>query len=80
MTLSELRALFETIDGQSRTLYETTAQLRAFMNNIRSIIYDPNFSETIDVDQFVAIQTPIFTQMLTSIETAADAMNTDILH
>lgn len=80
MTLSELQSLATTINQQVKDLRNATTILEGFMASVITFVNDPNFSSTIDVDAFVAIQLPIFTSLLTAVEQKADALNSDILN
>lgn len=71
--------------GQVKELRNATTVLEGFMTSVNTFINDPNFSSIMfntseKVDAFVAIQLPIFTSLLTAVETKADALNSDSLH
>lgn len=77
MTLAELRAIVADVSQKSDTLFGKTMRLKSFINRIETILNDNDFASTINVDQFVALQTPIYLAILHDIEVAADALGTD---
>jgi len=81
MTRQELQVIVDDLLQKSTALSQKANELQSFMTDIKNTIADSNpFAETINIDQLVAIQTPIYLQLLTAIETAADVIGTDSLH
>lgn len=81
MNLSELRAIVLDVQTKAHTLNATTQNLRGFIDAVETMVGESNsFAETINVDQFVAIQTPIYLELLRQIEIAADALGTDVFN
>lgn len=77
MTLQELQAIVEDVRTKANMLQGAASNLASFMEKIYRIINDPDFSSTINVDAFVAIQTPLYLEHLHNIEVAADVLGTD---
>ena len=79
-TIEQLRITVDMISEQIDTLQNRTRAVERFMKDTKRMIREENpFASTIDVDAFIAIQTPLFISMLTEVEEAADALNTDVL-
>lgn len=79
MTLDELRAIAADVLQKSTVLSGKANALESFIREISSLISADNpFSGTINVDQFVAIQAPLYLALLHDIEVAADALGTDL--
>lgn len=78
MTLEELRTIVADVVEKAETLHGKTMRLKSFMNRISTMVNDEQFSSTINVDPFVAIQTPLYLALLHDIEVAADALGTDL--
>lgn len=79
MTLDELRVIVTDIFQKSTVLAQKTNLLQSFMTEINAQISPNNsFVSTINIDQFVAIQTPLYLALLHDIEVAADALGTDL--
>ena len=80
MTLQELQQLVATVQNLVINLDGAISNLRTFVNKVSSQVNDPDFSQVLfdgNVDDFVAVQTPIYIGLLTAIETATDALGTD---
>jgi hypothetical protein len=77
MTLEELRTATATTLGLAEELSRVVGELNAFMLRVDTQVNDADFSPSIDVDAFVAVQTPIYNAHLVAIEAAADALGTD---
>lgn len=77
MTLEELRVIVADVVEKAETLHGKAIRLKNFMNRISTMVNDEQFSSTINVDSFVAIQTPLYLALLHEIEVAADALGTD---
>lgn len=80
-TLEELRTLYEDINPKVYELFYAAEDLKVLLDGVGQDISNSNpFSSAINVDPYVAIQTPLYLEKLTRIETAADALGTDALH
>lgn len=78
MTLAELQTIVADIQTKSADLTTKVADLSRFVTRVSSIINDTQFNTTLNIDQFVAIQTPLYLALLHNIEVAADALGTDL--
>lgn len=78
MTLQELRTIVADVAQKGDTLFGKTMRLKSFIDRVDRIINDNEFAATINVDAFVAVQTPIYLAILHDIEVAADALGTDL--
>ena len=79
MTLEELRVLVADIKTKSRAIRDAALSLDQMIVAIDAQINN-EYASTINVDAFVAIQTPIYLERLTALEAATDALGTDALH
>lgn len=79
MTLPELRAIAIDINRKMENHFTSASEGRNFTRSVVEVLHGP-FSESINPDTFVALQTPIFINHLTQIETTADEMGTDQFH
>lgn len=80
-TIEELRTIVAAIKPLIARVNASSSDLEVFITEIEEMISTQNvFNNSIDPNAFVAIQTPIYIQLLTDLETAADALNTDPLH
>ena len=81
MTIEELRVVASAEAQKVRNLYNAAQELDIFIHGaVDRLNEDDPLSAAINPDAFIAIQLPIYTQLLTAIETASDALNTDALH
>ena len=79
MTLQELRTIVADIQDKEMALMDSVQKLGGLLATVSHIINGP-FSSTINVDALVALETPLYIEALTAIETAADALGTDPFH
>ena len=78
MNLEELRTATAATRELSEKLVEEVMAFHSFINKIEEGIHHPQISPTIDVDAFVALQTPVYNAHLATIEAAAaDALGAD---
>ena len=81
MTIEELRIILADLLPKAYDLSRAAQNFAGFIEQVNGAISPNNpFSGAINVDQFVAIQTPIYLSLLTAVETAADVLGTDPLH
>ena len=70
MTLEELRTAVKNTQQKTQVLSNASRDLRQFINRIEDIVNN-EFSETIDVDEFILIQAPIYAVIKSSVQAAA---------
>lgn len=81
MTLQELRTIVADLDPKIAEVYAAASEVRVIVAQVRRLINPNNpYAETINIDQLVALQTPLYLAALTRLETATDALGTDALH
>jgi hypothetical protein len=78
MTLSELQAIVLDIESKSKNILNASRELVAFITDVKQVI-NSAYGSTINVDDLVALQTPIYTAKLTALEQACDQLGTDAL-
>jgi hypothetical protein len=76
-TLEELRESVALVLALSEALSKVSGDLNTFMLRVDTYVNDEDFSPSIDVDVFIATQSPIYNGLLVAIEEAADALGTD---
>mgnify|MGYP001255332504 CR=1 FL=1 len=80
-TIQELRVIVEDIKTKSIEMSVASQNLIVFVREVEYIIAETNpLSDAVNIDALIAIYSPIYLQKLTRIETAADALGTDVLH
>lgn len=79
MTLQELQIIVDDIQTKVGVVNGNSRALRSFIDEVSQIINGP-YSSTINVDAFVALQTPIYLELLTNLEQSTDALGTDGLN
>lgn len=81
MTLEELQAIVQDVAAKSSALLDASQQLNGFFQEVLADVHPSNpLSAAINVDAYVAIQTPIYLAKLTAVEAAADLLGSDLLH
>lgn len=79
MDLITLRALVADIKTKADVLHGQTSRLKGFIDMADDRLND-RFSSAINPQIFLDLQAPIYTEILTAIETASDQLGSDILH
>lgn len=76
-TLEQLQVATAATIVLKDALMEAVTALDDFLSKTDSLVNDPHFAGTIDVDEFIAVQLPLYTALLAAIEAAADGRGTD---
>lgn len=77
MTLQELQNIFLATDPLVMNAEGAVSNLVKEYGKMRQMVFDPNFSSTLNVDQFVTLQLPIWQGLLMAYEAAGDLLGTD---
>ena len=86
MTRAELQAYLRDAIPLAENLQNKTNNLKAMLEKVNDVVSNDNpyystlFPNQAALDAFIAIQTTIYIQTLTEVETASDAFGTDGLH
>lgn len=80
-TIEELKAIIIDLQTKTNQLEGASRSLNTFVRSVLSLISDTNpFRDTINIDQLITLQTPIYLEKLTAVEVAADVLGTDALN
>jgi len=71
MTLEQLRVIANETELKTTAVYEASNKLNIFMRQIVNMLSEQNpYAEAINVDEFVAIQTPLFNALVAELTAA----------
>lgn len=73
MILSELQAIVLDIKTKTITVEQSSGHLMTFVDRIDTIV-NSEYGPTINVDAFVAIQTPLYVALLNDLQNAVNAL------
>jgi hypothetical protein len=77
-TMEQLRAIVTDAKAKSIVLKDASMDVLVFAEMVDAAIAPSNpLSQTMDVDQIIAVFGPIWIQKLQAVEAAADALGTD---
>lgn len=74
-TIQELRIIVEDIKNKTAELVKASNELNSFVNRVSSLISESNpFASTIDIDELITLETPLYNALLTRVQNSVTAL------